>query len=149
MRGVQFLVDGEGRKTAVLIDLKKNAQLWEDFYDVALAGSRAKEPRESLESVKRRLRRSPKTAVMATCGVTLASSARKGLERLNEPLRSPVLRRIERLASRPRPVGCQKLEGAEDLWRIRIADYRVIYSIDDSRRIVDVSAVRHRSGAYR
>ena len=60
MRGVQFLVDGEGRKTAVLIDLKKNAQLWEDFYDVALARSRAKEPRESLESVKRRLRRSPK-----------------------------------------------------------------------------------------
>ena len=60
MRGVQFLVDGEGRKTAVLIDLKKNAQLWEDFYDVALARSRAKEPRESLESVKRRLLRNSK-----------------------------------------------------------------------------------------
>jgi hypothetical protein len=55
MRGVQFLVDDEGEKTAVLIDLKKNAQLWEDFYDVALAKSRAKEPRESLESVRRRL----------------------------------------------------------------------------------------------
>lgn len=56
MRGVQFLVDDNGQKTAVLIDLKKNAQLWEDFYDVALAKSRAKEPRESLESVRRRLR---------------------------------------------------------------------------------------------
>ena len=56
MRGVQFLVDDEGEKTAVLIDLRKNAQLWEDFYDVALAKSRAKEPRESLESVRRRLR---------------------------------------------------------------------------------------------
>jgi len=56
MRGVQFLVDDEGQKTAVLIDLKKNAQLWEDFYDVALARSRTKEPRESMESVKRRLR---------------------------------------------------------------------------------------------
>ncbi len=33
MRGVQFLVDNDGEKTAVLIDLKKNAQLWEDFYD--------------------------------------------------------------------------------------------------------------------
>ena len=55
MRGVQFLVDDDGEKTAVLIDLKKNAELWEDFYDVALASSRAKEPRESLESVKRRL----------------------------------------------------------------------------------------------
>lgn len=57
MRGVQFLVDGEGERTAVLIDLKKNARLWEDFYDVALAKSRAAEPRESLESVKLRLRR--------------------------------------------------------------------------------------------
>jgi hypothetical protein len=56
IRGVQFLVDDGGRKTAVLIDLKKNARLWEDFYDVALARSRAKEPRESLESVRRRLR---------------------------------------------------------------------------------------------
>jgi hypothetical protein len=60
MRGVQFLVDEGGRKTAVLIDLKKHAQLWEDFYDVALARSRAKEPRESLESVKRRLLRNSK-----------------------------------------------------------------------------------------
>ena len=55
MRGVQYLVDDDGERTAVLIDLKKNAQLWEDFYDVAVAKSRAKEPRESLESVKRRL----------------------------------------------------------------------------------------------
>lgn len=55
MRGVQFLVDADGEKTAVLIDLKKNARLWEDFYDAAVAKSRAKEPRESLESVKRRL----------------------------------------------------------------------------------------------
>jgi len=59
MRGVQFLVDEEGEKTAVLIDLKKNAQLWEDSYDVALASSRANEPRESLASVKRRIRLHP------------------------------------------------------------------------------------------
>lgn len=55
MRGVQYLVDDDGQRTAVLIDLKKNAKLWEDFYDVAVAKSRAKEPRETLESVKRRL----------------------------------------------------------------------------------------------
>jgi hypothetical protein len=60
MRGVQFLVDDEGERTAVLIDLKKNARLWEDFYDVALAKSRATEPRESLESVKLRLGRRAK-----------------------------------------------------------------------------------------
>ena len=57
MKGVQFLVDDSGNKTAVLIDLKKHARLWEDFHDLALARSREKEPRESLESVKRRLQK--------------------------------------------------------------------------------------------
>jgi len=57
MSGVQFIVDEHGKKTAVVIDLTKNAELWEDFYDRALARSREGEPRETLESVKKRLRR--------------------------------------------------------------------------------------------
>jgi len=56
MKGVQFLVDEKGNKTAVLIDLKRNSELWEDFYDLAVAHRRELEPRESLETVKRRLR---------------------------------------------------------------------------------------------
>jgi hypothetical protein len=55
MKGVQFVVDDEGRQQAVLIDLKKNRQLWEDFFDAAVAESRADEPRESLSDVKRRI----------------------------------------------------------------------------------------------
>jgi hypothetical protein len=54
MKGIQFLVDGAGKKTAVVIDLKKNPRIWEDFYDRVLAGQRATEPRETLESVKRK-----------------------------------------------------------------------------------------------
>ena len=55
VKGVQFVVDTSGRKTAVQIDLKKQGRLWEDFYDRALATQRASEPRESLESVKKRV----------------------------------------------------------------------------------------------
>lgn len=55
MKGVRFLVDASGAKTAVQIDLKQHGALWEDFYDQALARQREREPRESLESVKRRL----------------------------------------------------------------------------------------------
>jgi hypothetical protein len=57
VRGVRFLVDAAGRKTAVQIDLKTQARLWEDFYDRALAEQRASEPRESLEAVKQRVDR--------------------------------------------------------------------------------------------
>ena len=54
--GVQFLVDEAGVKTAVVIDLRENSELWEDFYDRALARLRRREPRESLAQVKARLR---------------------------------------------------------------------------------------------
>jgi hypothetical protein len=55
VKGVQFVIDNSGRKTAVQIDLKKQGRLWEDFYDRARAKQRESEPRESLESVKKRL----------------------------------------------------------------------------------------------
>jgi hypothetical protein len=60
MRGVKFLVDKNGKQTAVVLDLRKNGALWEDVYDSALARSRAREPRESLGNVRRRLQRTKK-----------------------------------------------------------------------------------------
>ncbi len=57
MRGVQYLVDEGGERRAVVIDLKKQGGLWEDFYDRAVAESRRNEPREALETVKAKLGR--------------------------------------------------------------------------------------------
>ena len=57
VKGVRFMVDEQGEKTAVVIDLKKHRELWEDFYDSAVAHARRDEPRETLEWVKRRLSR--------------------------------------------------------------------------------------------
>jgi mRNA interferase RelE/StbE len=81
--------------------------------------------------------------------VVFARSARRELENLDEPLRSRIFRHIERLGRVPRPPDCRKLVGAESLWRIRVGSYRVVYALDDSRRVVDVAAVRHRRDAYR
>ena len=52
MRGVQFVVDENGEKKAVLIDLRQHKQLWEDFYDTLLAREREAEPRESIKDVR-------------------------------------------------------------------------------------------------
>jgi len=60
MRDIQFVVDEKGTKKAVVIDLKRYGGLWEDFYDTLVARQRAREPRESLASVKARLRRAGK-----------------------------------------------------------------------------------------
>jgi hypothetical protein len=56
MRGVQFIVDSQEKKTGVLINLKKHGRLWEDIYDNWLAEKRKHEPRETLESVRARLK---------------------------------------------------------------------------------------------
>ncbi len=55
MKGICFVTDDEGKKTAVLIDLKEHSELWEDFYDSLVARARAEEPRESLKAVKEHL----------------------------------------------------------------------------------------------
>ena len=43
MSGIQFVTDDKGRKTAVLIDLKKHGALWEDFWDGLVSESRRHE----------------------------------------------------------------------------------------------------------
>lgn len=57
MRGVRYLYNAKGKRTAVLIDLERNSALWEDLFDVALARTRAAEPTESWSTVRRRLER--------------------------------------------------------------------------------------------
>ena len=42
-----------------------------------------------------------------------------------------------------------KIEGADDLWRLRIGDWRVIYRISDREKLIDIIAIRHRNDAYR
>ena len=81
--------------------------------------------------------------------VVFARSARKELESLDHIIALRILRKIEDLPLNPRPVGCKKLAGQNSLWRIRIGDYRVVYSIDDGRRLVDISIIRHRSKVYK
>ncbi|HZQ06009.1 MAG TPA: hypothetical protein VFD70_05475 [Anaerolineae bacterium] len=56
MQGIKCITNEKGQKVAVIIDLKKYGEFWEDFNDSVTARKRAKESRESLESVKKRLR---------------------------------------------------------------------------------------------
>lgn len=53
MEGIQFVVDENGHRLGVLIDLTRYGELWEDFYDALLVRERESEPRESLEEVEK------------------------------------------------------------------------------------------------
>jgi mRNA interferase RelE/StbE len=63
--------------------------------------------------------------------------------------RQRIVRRIQALADDPRPAGCEKLAGHEGRYRIRQGHYRVVYSVDDRSRIVEIIKVGHRSEVYR
>ena len=65
---------------------------------------------------------------------------------------SDVLRRLEEaitgLGDEPRPQGARRLQGVEDLYRIRVGDYRVIYQIRDKAVVVLVVKIGHRREVY-
>lgn len=85
---------------------------------------------------------------MPDYAIVLARSARKELEALNPPIVDRLIARIESLASDPRPTGARKLRGSGNLWRVRVGDYRIVYGLDDRRRVVDIVRVRHRRDVY-
>jgi mRNA interferase RelE/StbE len=75
-------------------------------------------------------------------------SSRKELERLSDNFIARIASKIESLSADPRPSGCKKLRGYKDLWRIRVGDYRVVYIIDDPRKIVSITRIAHRRNVY-
>ncbi|RKZ31374.1 type II toxin-antitoxin system RelE/ParE family toxin [bacterium] len=80
--------------------------------------------------------------------ITLASSAEKEIAALQDRIRSRIIKAIDSLKDEPRPRGTIKLKGKENLFRRRVGDYRVLYTVDDENRVVDISYVRHRNKAY-
>jgi mRNA interferase RelE/StbE len=85
---------------------------------------------------------------MADYSISFVRSARKELEFLPASLIRRIVAKIELLTKNPRPPGCKKLRGAHDLWRIRVGEYRVIYSVLDREIRIEIITIRHRSQAY-
>jgi mRNA interferase RelE/StbE len=76
-------------------------------------------------------------------------SVHKDLRRLSKKVIVRVLAYIDALKSDPFPPQAIKLSGAERLYRIRTGNYRIIYEVEASAKVVTIHYVRHRSEAYR
>jgi mRNA interferase RelE/StbE len=81
--------------------------------------------------------------------VEFERQAAKALAELPLDTQRRLARAIDSLARDPRPTGCKKLEGGDDLFRIRVGDYRVIYQVIGRQLLVLVLKVGHRRDAYR
>lgn len=81
--------------------------------------------------------------------IIVSRKVEKEIIKLPAPIVKSVSNAIDKLADNPRPPGSKKLKGTdENLWRVRVGDYRVIYSIEDVLKIVEIKRVRHRKEVY-
>lgn len=84
----------------------------------------------------------------ATWRVVILRDAEKVLRRLPRPLQQRLGAEIDALASNPRPQSCKKLKGYDDLYRVRVGDWRIIYAVRDAQLLIVVVEVGPRSGVY-
>jgi mRNA interferase RelE/StbE len=80
--------------------------------------------------------------------ITYTAAARKQLRQLDLAPRRRVIDAIEALTDEPRPHGCKALQG-RDGYRVRVGDWRVIYTVDDRAVTVLVVKVGPRGSVYR
>jgi mRNA interferase RelE/StbE len=78
----------------------------------------------------------------------LKRSVLKDLEPLPARDRACIMERIGALGDDPRPRGCEKLSALER-YRVRVGDYRIVYTINDAELVVWVVRVGHRRDIYR
>ena len=84
-----------------------------------------------------------------THSVVVLASAVRQINSLPKKDRKRVWDRIEALARNPRPAAAKQLKNRDRYWRLRVGDYRVIYSIEDKKLLVTVVRVGHRREVYR
>jgi mRNA interferase RelE/StbE len=72
----------------------------------------------------------------------------KQIEKINKNERKVIGEKISSLKSNPHPAQSTKLVN-EELYRLRVGNFRVLYVIDDSNKVVNIIGVKHRSEAYK
>lgn len=85
---------------------------------------------------------------MANYKILIRKTAAKELGRIPKKDLRRVIERIRSLGENPRPHGCLKLS-AQERYRVRQGDYRIVYSIDDAGMTVEIFKIGHRSEIYR
>lgn len=81
--------------------------------------------------------------------IQIRPSALKEIRRLPDREITRIETRIDDLAREPRPHGTEKMQGGGREYRLRVGNYRVIYSVDDEARLVMIEKVGHRGDVYR
>jgi mRNA interferase RelE/StbE len=79
--------------------------------------------------------------------IELRPAAHRALRKLDPQVRRRIQGAVALLAEDPRPPNAKKLNG-RDAFRVRVGDYRVIYTVDDGILLVVVVTLGHRRDVY-
>jgi mRNA interferase RelE/StbE len=81
--------------------------------------------------------------------VVISKKVEKMLDKLPTNYYQLIIKHLLELEQNPRPFGCVKLAGSENIYRIRVGVYRVVYKIEEGILTVEVIKVDHRSNVYK
>jgi mRNA interferase RelE/StbE len=86
---------------------------------------------------------------MASYKIEWKRPATKELKKLPKETISRILKAIEGLSDEPYPSGVRKLVGSEYTYRLRVGNYRIVYSVIASKSVIEIIRVRHRKDVYK
>jgi mRNA interferase RelE/StbE len=86
---------------------------------------------------------------MANYSIEVSATAEKQLRKLSQRDRISVLKRIQELSGEPRPNHSRKLRGQDNIYRVRVGNYRILYSIENKHLTIIILKVGHRRDVYR
>ena len=86
---------------------------------------------------------------MASYRIQWKQTAQKELRNLRKTSIAKILQAVEMLAVNPYPSGSRKLRGAQHTFRIRVATYRVVYTVASANLVIEIIRVGHRKEIYR
>ncbi|MBI3457305.1 MAG: type II toxin-antitoxin system RelE/ParE family toxin [Candidatus Rokubacteria bacterium] len=112
-------------------------------------GKRWRSPAPSPGRRSRRLSACSAARLAWLTTVEFKPSAAKALTGLPRADQRRIAAKIDSLTTNPRPHGVEKLEGLQELYRVRAGDYRVVYQILDDRLLVLIVRIGHRRDVYR
>ncbi|MBN2298349.1 MAG: type II toxin-antitoxin system RelE/ParE family toxin [Deltaproteobacteria bacterium] len=81
--------------------------------------------------------------------VKFTQHAARSFRKLPRDVQTRLSQSIESLKNNPRPPGFEKLKGEDDVYRIRVRDYRILYEVRDKELVVCIIEAGHRREVYR
>ncbi len=86
---------------------------------------------------------------MTLYSIKWKSSARKEIKKLPKDIIIKIINTVDKLTVNPFPTGSRKLTGTQHTYRLRVGNYRIVYSVESDNLVILIIRIRHRKDVYK